>query len=185
MTMMDRLFNFSSWKIAGGLLGFNFILQALILLVIYPMISTTTTPLDVQIGLTPDLITSYFNEIGEVGRKYYLLNEMTIDMLFPLVYSFAYALLLVELIKSLKLTGSAVKYIALLPFGIGLSDIIENTLIITGLQIYPTQNSTFESALIYANMAKHGLTFVALLSVCIFVIWLVFSKVSRRKTQSN
>ncbi|MEH6534570.1 MAG: hypothetical protein V7735_25005 [Photobacterium frigidiphilum] len=182
---MDWLINFSSWKKAGVLLSFNFALQAIILLIIYPLISTSIEPLDVQVGLTSESIIYFFNEIGMAGREYYFLNEITVDMLFPLVYSFAYSLLLIELIKSCNLIGSPLKYLALLPFGIGISDIIENIHILTAIHSYPEQSDLLIKSLFIANMSKHSLTVFVLSVVFLLICWLVGMKVNRRLKQSR
>ncbi|MGF1736838.1 hypothetical protein [Photobacterium satsumensis] len=182
---MNWLINFSSWKKAGVLLSLNFALQAIILLIIYPLISASIDPLDVQVGLTSESVNSFFNEIGTAGRKYYFLNEMTVDMLFPLVYSFAYSLLLIELIKSCELISSSLKYIALLPFGIGASDVIENVHILVAIHSYPAKSELLINGLFIANMSKHSLTVLVLSAILLLTCWLVGMKVNRRVTKSS
>ncbi|MGF1760480.1 hypothetical protein L4D76_21630 [Photobacterium sagamiensis] len=182
---MDWLIKFSSWKKAGVLLGLNFALQAIILLIMYPLISTSIEPLDVQVGLTSESINFFLSEIGSSGRKYYYLNEITVDMLFPLVYSFAYSLLLIELVKSCKLISSPLKYIALLPFGIGISDVIENVHILAAIQSYPEQSDFLINSLFIANMFKHSLTMIVLSAVFILIFRVVGVKVNRRLKQSR
>ncbi len=185
MVSLDWLINFSSWKKAGVLLSLNFALQAIIILIIYPLISTSMEPLDVQVGLTSESLNSFFNEIGTTGREYYFLNEMTVDMLFPLVYSFAYSLLLIELIKSCELISSSLKYIALLPFGIGISDVIENVHILAAIHSYPEQSDLLINSLFIANLSKHSLTVFVLSAVFLLICWLVGMKVNRRLTKPS
>jgi hypothetical protein len=179
MVTVDWLINFSSWKKTGVLLSLNFALQAIILLIIYPLICTSIAPLDVQVGLTSEYLNFFFNEIGTAGRASYFLNEMTVDMFFPLVYSFAYSLLLIELIRSCELISSSLKYIALLPFGIGMSDVIENVHILAAIHSYPEQSDLLINGLFIANMAKHSLIMILLLVVFLLICWLVKMKVSR------
>lgn len=181
--MITSLFNYSSWKKAGVFLAINFILQAIILQLIYPLVSTSIEPLDIQIGLTVDSVITFLDSIGPEGRNYYFWNELTLDMLFPLVYSIAYTLLLVELIKVCHLQVNAIKYVALLPLGIGISDIIENIHILIVIHQYPSLSETHIQTLSIANMLKHGLTIVVLLAIGILTIQFVKMKIRGRFTK--
>ncbi|WP_154650810.1 hypothetical protein [Reinekea blandensis] len=159
---MDRLFAFSNWKKAGVFLAVNFFVQAIIVWIIYPQISPTLQPLDVRVGLTPETIAQFLSDIGSAGRDLYFINEATLDMLFPLIYSFAYALLLIELLKANELHHSLARYWVLVPLGIGLCDVSENLFLLSTIHSFPDQNSLVAQGLGIANMAKHGLTIVGI-----------------------
>ena len=176
---MNRLACFSSWYKAAVLLGFNFAIQAIILFVMYPAISPSISPLDVQFFLTPTSVDVFFTGIGASGRTLYFINEATIDMLFPLVYSLAYVLLLIELLKSNGSTTSRLMYLALLPCLLAVADVVENIQILISLDLYPMQSDAVIHTLYIANIVKHSLS-----AVLLFVVLVLILKVLGRKRLS-
>lgn len=177
---MGWLIGFSSWKKVAVFLGLNFSLQAIIVLIIYPEISLSITPLDVQFGLTSESVYQFLNDIGASGRALYYLNEMTLDMLFPVVYSLAYMLLFIELVKLCKLTNSLFKYLALLPFGIAISDVVENIYILKAINLYPVQSDPLINNLVIANMAKHGLSVISLFVALVLIFRVLGLRIMHR-----
>lgn len=151
--------------------------QAIILLVMYPLVSTTVEPLDVQVTIVPEAIMGFFNKISASGMEYYLINEMTVDMLFPFIYSLAYSLLLIELMKSCDIINSGFMYISLLPFAIALSDVVENINIVVAINIYPEMNDLVYKIIFVSNLAKHVVSVLVLLALVVLTLWLGVLKV--------
>ncbi|WP_299494709.1 hypothetical protein [uncultured Shewanella sp.] len=182
---MNGLITFSSWKKAGVFLILNFILQAAILFFVYPLVSSTVEPLDVQISLNPEIIKGFFNTISLTGLEIYRLNEMTVDMVFPLIYAFAYSLLLIELMKSCHVIHSTLKYIALLPFVIALFDVLENINIILAINQFPEVNHFIYKLIFVANLSKHIMTLIVLSALLILIVCLAVSKATHRLMKKN
>ncbi|WP_298769937.1 hypothetical protein [uncultured Shewanella sp.] len=182
---MNGLITFSSWKKAGVFLILNFILQIIILFFVYPLVSSTIEPLDVQVALSPEIIKEFFNTISSSGMEVYRLNEITLDMVFPLIYAFAYSLLLIELMKSCHVIHSTLKYIALLPFVIALFDVIENINVIIAINQLPDVNKLIYKILFVANLSKHTVTLIVLSALLILIVWLGASTITNRLTNKN
>ena len=176
MNMLDRLIRFSSWKTMWVFLSINFAIQAIIILIMYPLVSTVYEPLDVQMNLNSQSIYSFLTNIGELGRYYYGLNEATFDMLFPIAYSLAYSLLLIQLLKTTDLINTKLKYVALLPFLLALVDVIENLHIVTLIYSFPVKNLLLTQGLALVNMLKHVLTAGLLFSIFGLLIYTVIIK---------
>lgn len=176
---MNWLYRYASWKKAGVFLALNFTLQGIILLIIYPKISATLQPLDIQVGLTAEIIEEFLGAIGSDGRALYFFNESVPDMLFPIVYAFAYALLLVQLIKACGQLYTPLKYLALLPFAIGLFDLLENLQILIAIHSYPAINHTLVQGLTSANLAKHALTMLVSSALAVLLFWLTCNRLCR------
>ncbi len=183
--ILNGLITFSSWKKAGVFLILNFILQAAILFFVYPLVSSTVEPLDVQISLNPEIIKGFFNTISLTGLEIYRLNEMTVDMVFPLIYAFAYSLLLIELMKSCHVIHSTLKYIALLPFVIALFDVLENINIILAINQFPEVNHFIYKLIFVANLSKHIMTLIVLSALLILIVCLAVSKATHRLMKKN
>lgn len=171
MNILGRLILFSSWKRMWIFLSINFAIQAIILLIMYPLVSTSLEPLDVQTNLNSESIYNFLTNIGALGRYHYGLNETTFDMLFPIAYSLAYALLLVQLLKTTKLINTTLKYVALLPFLLALIDVIENIHIVALIYSFPVKDLLLSQGLALANMLKHILTFSLLFSIIALLIY--------------
>lgn len=179
---MNWLFKISTWRTTAVLLAANFTLQAIIFLLIYPMISATTEPLDTRVGLSEATIRAFLQEIGMEGRKIYALNELTLDMLFPMTYAVAYALLVVQLVKSCGQKQTPLKYLALLPIAIALCDVLENTLIVLGIQSWPVLNSNLVPSLAAANLCKHILNLLLLSALSVLLFWALGLRAWRQPT---
>lgn len=178
---MNRLYRFSSWKRALSFLGLNFLVQAIILLVMYPQISQNLQPLDVQFGLTAEIVSSFLGAIGESGRSLYFLNELTLDMLFPVVYGLAYSLLIVQLVKAGGLETTRLKYLACLPLVLAGSDVLENIHILLAIHHFPELVSPVLQGIILFNGIKHGLTLVVLLVLLLLTIRVVGIRLSGQR----
>ncbi|QIL91686.1 hypothetical protein ACONUD_10265 [Microbulbifer harenosus] len=173
---MHWLYRYASWKKAGFFLALNFTLQAIILLVFYPEISATLEPLDIRVGLTADAIEDFLGAIGSDGRALYFFNESVPDMLFPVAYAFAYALLMVQLIKACGQVHTPLKYLALLPFAIALSDILENLQMLVAIHSYPTIAPALVRGLAAANLAKHIFTTLVVSALGVLFVWLLCNR---------
>lgn len=182
---MNWLFSFSTWRKTAYLLAANFSLQALMLLIIYPMLGTTAEPLDTRVGLNEIAIREFLQEIGSAGRKLYAINELTLDMLFPVIYALAYTLLLVQLVKACGQKKTPLKYLALLPLAIALCDLIENGHILYAIHVWPGLNSTLVTGLATANLCKHILTLILLSALSVLLFWALGLRAWRQPSRSH
>ncbi len=166
---MNKLFSYSSWKKALLLLSLSFLLQGIILWIMYPLISATQVPLDTRIGINRESVIDFYTAIGRSGRAYYFFNELILDMIFMCVYPFAYTLLLAELIKTCRMTDSGLRSVIFLPFGIAIFDFVENSQILISLNSFPVLNDTVVQIMSVANASKFCL--MAVTFICGF--WLL------------
>jgi len=95
-------------------------------------------PIDLSIPTwTPDQGFALIESYGEAGRKLYRTIELTADVVYPLVYGFAFALLITFLVRKMAPTNKWLPYLAFLPLLGMLFDYAENVCIITLLSTYP------------------------------------------------
>lgn len=176
---MNWLYRHTSWKKAGIFLALNFTLQAIILLILYPKISATLQPLDIRVGLTAEAIEEFLGAIGSDGRALYFFNESVPDMLFPLIYAIAYALLMAQLIKACGQANTPLRYLALLPFAIGLFDLLENLQTLIAIHHYPAIHQTLVQGLAAANLAKHILIALGVSALGVLLFWWACNRLCR------
>ena len=97
-----------------------------------------TGPIDLQFFYTPDkvygMIASYSPEV----RASYRLFELTGDIVYPIVYTLFFSLLITWLFQRGFAPDSAMQKYNVVPFGGWLFDLFENLCIVTMLSIYPS-----------------------------------------------
>ncbi|WP_288132598.1 hypothetical protein [Microbulbifer sp.] len=175
---MQWLARVSSWKVAGIFLAVNFAIQAIMVIGIYPGISENLKPLDFQMNLTAETIQQYLTTIGEDGRALYSFNLILPDMLFPLCYACAYALVLMQLIKGCDQAQSPLQYFPLLPLVVALCDIIENIHILTAIRQFPELPPETTSWLVAANTGKYIVAMIVLTTLTVLGCWFAVIKLS-------
>ncbi len=166
--MIAFLRRFATWRNTIILLSAQFIVQGVILFLIYPKIGGQGVPLDMRSGMTVPEIQAYITSLSHEGRRLYALNEGTVDILFPLLYSSAYAFLFLRLLMPITGKTSRWHLIALLPFGIAIADIFENISITRSLATFENPGAWF-SSVIFFNTIK-GSLMMAAIAVLLIVI---------------
>ena len=110
-------------------------------------------PLDLQFSYTPETAYEMLAAYGE-GRTFYVLIEMTADVVYPVAYSLLFGLLITYLFQRGFPGNAALQRLALLPFGAMLADYLENAGIVTLLLSYPSQLTALAQATSFFTTAK-------------------------------
>ena len=97
-----------------------------------------TGPIDLQMFYTPEkvygMITSYSAEV----RASYRVFEMTGDIIYPIVYTLFFSLLITWLFQRGFAPNNKMQKYNVVPFGMWLFDLFENIGIVTMLSVYPS-----------------------------------------------
>lgn len=93
---------------------------------------TNAVPIDLQFAYTPQRAYELINSYSDETRHNYMIGEMTMDVLYPIVYTLFLSLTLLLLYPQKE-------KIALIPYVIFIADMFENTGIITMLYNYPSE----------------------------------------------
>lgn len=88
---------------------------------------------------SPELGYKLIKSYGDSGRAVYRTIELTADLVYPLVYGFAFALLISYLIRRIAPSNKWMPYLAFLPLLGMLFDYVENFCIVLLLNAYPQQ----------------------------------------------
>jgi hypothetical protein len=91
-------------------------------------------PIDLTFGINPARTLAMVAEYGPAARAFYARTELTLDLIYPLVYSWLLAVLLMMLFRN------KTNRLILLPFFTLVADYLENIAIVTLLTTYPTQS---------------------------------------------
>ena len=91
--------------------------------------------IDLTFGFNPQKTLMMVAEYGDDARSYYARTEMTVDILYPVVYSFLFGIILTILYR-----GSSRSWVNTLPFVCLLFDYLENITIVILLTTFPQQS---------------------------------------------
>lgn len=132
-------------------------------------------PLDLQFNYTPQLAYNTLSNMGEVGRKHYFWGELTIDILYPIIYGFLFSLLILWLFRKIGETEIKWQRWAIFPLVAMFMDFLENISIISLLRIFPNQTPSFDKWAFWAasfgaiKWLSAGIG--AALILFLFIIW--------------
>jgi hypothetical protein len=96
-------------------------------------------PLDLMLFATPQRIFGMINEYGVYGRPFYRGVELTVDIIYPIVYLFFFGLLISWLFQRGFASTSPMRKNNIMPLGAWFFDLLENMVIVILLSIFPSQ----------------------------------------------
>ena len=99
----------------------------------------TQQPIDLQFFSTPAKLFAMVESYGEFGRPFYRNVELTVDILYPVIYMLAFGLFISWLFQRGFKPDSKMQKWNVLPVGIWLFDLLENLGIVTLLSTFPAQ----------------------------------------------
>jgi hypothetical protein len=100
----------------------------------------TVGVIDLTFGFNPQKTLQMVAEYGDAGREYYADTEMTTDVLYPIVYTLLFCIILTLLFRNKPYKPFS--FINLLPFGALVFDLLENLSIVTLLKSFPNSSET-------------------------------------------
>lgn len=134
----------SNWKILVGLITLYLVFPGYFLKNAETQINTLSGkvlgPIDLTMGFTPDRTLQMVEQYGQAARDYYATVEMTIDVIYPLVYTCLFAVILSLLYYRKSYRPFA--HVNVFPFVTLILDYLENITIVSLLKSYPDQSMT-------------------------------------------
>ncbi len=173
-------YRFSNWKILVLLLVLYISFPAYFLknaeIRMNSLSGKTLGPIDLTIGFTPSRTLQMVQEYGDAARAFYAMIEMTTDVIYPIVYSFLFAVTLSLLYYRKSYAPFA--YVNLFPFISLVFDYLENLTIVTMLKSYPEQSMTLASFCEIFKMIKW-------FSVVVTVLLIIYGLLKSLKMPKN
>lgn len=96
-------------------------------------------PLDLMMFQTPDKLFAMVANYGDSTRVFYRNVELTVDILYPIVYLFFFGLAISWLFERGFAPNSSMRKLNIVPLGAFVFDLLENATIVTLLSIFPSQ----------------------------------------------
>ncbi len=122
-------------------------------------------PIDLLFFYTPDTVYSMVDSYGEEGRAYYRLHELTIDVIYPIVYTLFFTFLITWLFRRGYPPASGMHKYNVVPFGAFLFDMLENICIVIMLSVHPSQPALVAWLGTIITMIKWGFAVATILLI--------------------
>jgi hypothetical protein len=142
--MLDKLSDVLRKYAKGWLVlvffALDFIFNAIILPATQATLETVsggTGPIDLQFFYPPEKVYSMIASYGDAGRAAYRNFELTGDIIYPIVYTLFFSLLITWLFQRGFASNNKLQKLNLVPFGAWLFDLFENVSIVAMLSLYP------------------------------------------------
>ena len=101
--------------------------------------NNSVMPLDLMFFYTPAQAFEMMDKYGEAGRSIYLRIELTADIIYPIIYTLFFGLLLSWLFQRAFKPDSQMQKWNVMPLGAWFFDMLENVGIVSMLMMYPSQ----------------------------------------------
>ena len=136
-------------------------------------------------GYDLNYVSELFISLGEIGREFYLTNQIPVDMVYPLLFGLTYCLLLAYFLKKLNKLNTPFNYLCIIPIIAGIADYLENFGIITMLKNYPELTEITVKTTSSFSLIKSISTSVFFIVLIIMLIILGIKFMKRNKTSVN
>lgn len=137
-------------------------------------------PLDLMVFAPPQKVFNMIERYGEFNRVFYRNVELTLDIIYPVVYLFFFGLAISWLFQRGYPQGSPMRKYNITPLGAWFFDLLENIVIVTLLMIFPAQPASLAWLLLILTTAKW---FFAAASILLLVTGLFAAARNRFKIQ--
>jgi hypothetical protein len=137
-------------------------------------------PLDLMLFAGPEKTFGMIERYGEYGRPFYRSVELTVDIVYPIVYLFFFGLLISWLFQRGFAHDSPMRKFNAMPLGAWFFDLLENIIIVILLSVYPSQPTALAWILSMLTTVKW---FFAGGSMLLILVGLVMAIKNRFKKQ--
>jgi hypothetical protein len=123
--------------------------------------------IDLLFSYTPEKAYSMIESYGDESRALYRTFAMTGDVIYPVVYSILFSLIITWLFQRSFASNSKLQVLNVIPFGALLFDWLENIFIVTMLLLYPSTPTIVAKLASVCTTIKWGFGVVGILLVLI------------------
>jgi hypothetical protein len=138
------------------------------------------TPLDLMFFYTPTKAFEMMDKYGEAGRAIYLKIELTADIIYPIIYTLFYGLLISWLFQRAFRPDSQMQKWNVMPVGAWFFDLLENIGIVSMLSMYPSKPAILAWLTMIVGSIKWAFAFA---SIALVLAGLVKAAMNRFRKQ--
>ncbi|WKZ39269.1 MAG: hypothetical protein QY328_13470 [Anaerolineales bacterium] len=127
-------------------------------------------PLDLMLFSTPDRTFDMIERYGEYGRPFYRNVELTVDIIYPVIYLFAFGLLISWLFQRGFSPNSKMMKLNVMPLGAWFFDLLENLNIVALLSMYPAKPAVLAWLLMVLTTVKWAFAGASILLILVGLV---------------
>ena len=127
-------------------------------------------PLDLMLFATPEKTFGMIERYGEFGRPFYRNVELTVDIVYPIVYLFFFGLLISWLFQRGFAPTSPMRRYNIMPLGAWFFDLLENIVIVILLSIFPSQPAALAWLLTLLTTVKWAFAGASILLILVGLV---------------
>jgi hypothetical protein len=180
---------FHSWT-TGWRVFILFLADALMMGYIMPLAggimalvaNNSVLPLDLMFFYTPEEAFEMMDKYGEAGRSIYFKIELTADIIYPIIYTLFYGLLISWLFQRAFKPESKMQKWNVMPVGAWFFDLLENAGIVSMLMMYPSKPEALAWITMLFGSLKWGFFLV---TVGLVLVGLVKAAMNRFRKQAG
>ena len=124
--------------------------------------NNSVLPLDLMSFYTPDKAFEMIEKYGEAGRSIYFKIELTADIIYPIIYTLFYGLLISWLFQRALKPDSKMQKWNVMPVGAWFFDLLENVGVVSMLSMYPSKSSFMAWLTMIFGSLKWAFAFVSI-----------------------
>jgi len=132
--------------------------------------NNSVLPLDLMFFYTPQRAFDMIEKYGEAGRAIYIKIELSADIIYPIIYTLFYGLLISWLFQRGFRSDSPMQKWNVMPMGAWLFDLLENVSAVSMVSMYPSQPSILAWITMLFGIIKWAF---ALISIGLVLVGLV------------
>ena len=141
--------------------------------------SGSVGPIDLQFFYTPDKVYGMVASYGEHGRAFYRNVELTVDILYPIVYTLFFSLFITWLFQRGFAAESKMQILNVVPFGAWLFDLLENLGIVGMLSVYPSTTALLAWVTTVFTMIKWGFAGASMVLMLVGIVTATIKAIKR------
>jgi hypothetical protein len=143
--------------------------------------NNSVMPLDLMFFYTPEKAFNMIEKYGEAGRAIYIKIELSADIIYPIIYTLFYALLISWLFQRGFKPDSKMQKWNVMPMGAWFFDLLENVGTVSMVSVYPSQPAILAWITMLFGSLKWAFAFV---SIGLVLLGLVRAAINRFRKQT-
>lgn len=124
--------------------------------------NNSVMPLDLMFFYTPEQAYAMIEKYGEQGRMLYMRIELTADLIYPIIYTLCFGLLISWLFQRGFKPDSPMQKWNAMPAGAWLFDLLENIGIVSMTSMYPAQPAALAWLTMVFGLVKWAFAFISI-----------------------
>jgi len=185
--MVQKVIDFINKRARGGSVLLWFVIQLTIFTVFITLLSprfkefsSGIETLDLTNFYSVTYVQELFKSTSIAGLNYYLRYFSTLDLFYPAIYSFSYALIVAYLLKKLALLEFKFQLLIVFPFISAFFDYLENFGMIYMILYHPDFSKTAAMLTSWFSMLKGSTAFTGMGILFVLILLLGFKKCRRK-----